>query len=214
MVQEGTIGRVRHIEASYLQSWLVSKAWGDWAKEAQWLWRLSRKHGSNGVLGDVGIHILDFASYGSGADVDRIFTRLKTFDKAPENRIGDYDLDANDSFAMTVEFFQRRHGRGAFQPMGDGASQRVAPEAAWRSRCAGGDPHAAGSTLKGCLGEDIETGTWRDIDAGTVPTNYQRFVDAVTTGEKQEPDFRRAANLQRVLDLSFATETERREMKV
>ncbi len=214
MVLDGTIGRVRHIEASYLQSWLVSKAWGDWAKEAQWLWRLSRKHGSNGVLGDVGIHILDFASYGSAADVERIFTRLKTFDKAPENRIGDYDLDANDSFAMTVEF-----SNGA---MGVVHSSRWATGHLNELRLKlHGDRGALevihtpqGSTLKGCLGEDIETGTWRDIDAGTVPTNYQRFVDAVTTGHSQEPDFRRAATLQRVLDLSFATETERREMKV
>ncbi|MDQ1195590.1 putative dehydrogenase [Rhizobium sp. SORGH_AS 787] len=77
MVLEGRIGKLRHLEASYLQSWLVSKAWGDWMTESKWLWRLSTKHGSNGVLGDVGIHILDFASYGAGSDVERIFTRLK-----------------------------------------------------------------------------------------------------------------------------------------
>ena len=40
IVQSGAIGAVRHIEASYLQSWLVSKAWGDWRKESKWLWRL------------------------------------------------------------------------------------------------------------------------------------------------------------------------------
>jgi predicted dehydrogenase len=54
------VGKVKHFEASYLQSWLVSKAWGDWRTESQWLWRLSKKHGSNGVLGDIGVHILDF----------------------------------------------------------------------------------------------------------------------------------------------------------
>ncbi|TGS36171.1 Gfo/Idh/MocA family protein, partial [Mesorhizobium sp. M8A.F.Ca.ET.182.01.1.1] len=97
------IGKVRHLEASYLRSWLVSKAWGDWMTESKWLWRLSTKHGSNGVLGDVGIHILDFASYGAGSDVQRIFTRLKTFDKYEGNKIGAYDLDANDSFTMTAE---------------------------------------------------------------------------------------------------------------
>ena len=104
IVTSGQIGTVRHVEASYLQSWLVSKAWGDWRTESQWLWRLSRKHGSNGVLGDIGVHILDFASYGSGLEIEHVFARLKTFDKAPGNKIGDYDLDANDSFAMTVDF--------------------------------------------------------------------------------------------------------------
>ena len=65
---------------------------------------VSTKHGSNGVLGDIGIHILDFASYGAGLDIDHVFCRLKTFDKAPGNKIGEYDLDANDSFTMSVDF--------------------------------------------------------------------------------------------------------------
>ena len=104
MVLDGQIGAVRHVEASHLQSWLVGKAWGDWKSESKWLWRLSKKHGSNGALGDIGIHIVDFASYGSGLDVAHVFGRLKTFDKAPGNKIGEYDLDANDSFTMNVDF--------------------------------------------------------------------------------------------------------------
>ena len=103
-VLAGEVGAVRHVEASHLQSWLVGNAWGDWKTDSKWLWRLSKKHGSNGALGDIGIHIVDFASYGSGLDVVHVFARLKTFDKAPpSNTIGEYDLDANDSFAMSVK---------------------------------------------------------------------------------------------------------------
>src|SRR5581483_3360360 len=57
-VKSGRIGNLRHFEASYLQSWLVSRHWGDWRTGPQWLWRLSTKHGSNGVVGDIGIHII------------------------------------------------------------------------------------------------------------------------------------------------------------
>ena len=103
IVLSGAIGAVKHVESSYLQSWLVSKAWGDWRTESQWLWRLSKKHGSNGVLGDIGVHILDFASYGSGLEIEHVFARLKTFDKAEGNKIGEYTLDANDSFVMSVD---------------------------------------------------------------------------------------------------------------
>jgi predicted dehydrogenase len=63
MVAAGDIGTVRHFEASYLQSWLTQPAWGEWREQSQWLWRLSSAHGSKGVLGDVGIHILDFATF-------------------------------------------------------------------------------------------------------------------------------------------------------
>src|SRR5690606_20209247 len=43
LVEAGAIGAVKHVEASYLQSWLVSKAWGDWRTDPGWLWRLSTK---------------------------------------------------------------------------------------------------------------------------------------------------------------------------
>lgn len=200
MVLAGKIGNVRHVEASYLQSWLVSKAWGDWATESRWLWRLSTKHGSNGVLGDVGIHILDFAAYGIGADVASFTSKLKTFDKAPGNRIGEYDLDANDSFVMTAEFSNgalgvihaSRFATGHLNELrlrihGDKGALEVihTPEF---------------SSLKGCLGPDIEQGIWRELDAGKVATNYQRFAAAVKAGTPAQPDFRYAADLQRVID--------------
>ncbi|WP_436087776.1 Gfo/Idh/MocA family protein [Pararhizobium sp. LjRoot255] len=214
MVLAGEIGEVRHIEASYLQSWLVSKAWGDWATESQWLWRLSTRHGSNGVLGDVGIHILDFAGYGAASDIEHVFARLKTFDKAPGNRIGEYDLDANDSFTMTAEFANGAMGVIHASRWATGHLNEL------RLRMHG-DKGAIevihtpdGSTLRVCLGEDIEKGLWKDVDAGTVLTNYQRFIDAIRAGKTEEPGFRHAADLQKILDLALLTEKERRELAV
>ncbi|CAN7290265.1 Gfo/Idh/MocA family oxidoreductase [Pararhizobium sp. LjRoot235] len=214
LVLAGEIGTLRHIEASYLQSWLVSKAWGDWATESQWLWRLSTKHGSNGVLGDVGIHILDFAGYGAASDIEHVFARLKTFDKAPGNRIGEYHLDANDSFTMTAEFANGAMGVIHASRWATGHLNEL------RLRMHG-DKGAIevihtpdGSTLRVCLGEDIEKGLWKDIDAGTVLTNYQRFIDAIRAGKTEEPGFRHAADLQKILDLALLTEKERRELAV
>jgi len=214
MVLAGEIGTVRHVEASYLQSWLVSKAWGDWATEAQWLWRLSTKHGSNGVLGDVGIHILDFAGYGAATDVDHIFARLKTFDKAPGNRIGEYDLDANDSFTMTAEFANGAMGVIHASRWATGHLNELRLRMHGEKGAIEVIHTPDGSTLRACLGKDVETGTWTDIDAGTVPTNYERFVEAVRAGKTAEPGFRHAANLQKVLDLALFTEKERRELRV
>ena len=214
MVLAGEIGHVRHVEASYLQSWLVSKAWGNWATESQWLWRLSTKHGSNGVLGDVGIHILDFAGYGAASDVEHVFARLRAFDKAPDNRIGEYDLDANDSFTMTVDFANGALGVIHASRWATGHLNEL------RLRMHGDRGaleviHSTeGSRLRGCLGEDVEKAVWREIDAGTVPTNYQRFAAAVVANQQVEPGFRHAADLQKVLDLAIETEKERRELKV
>jgi predicted dehydrogenase len=201
MVLAGEVGAVRHIEASHLQSWLVGNAWGDWKSESKWLWRLSKKHGSNGALGDIGIHIVDFASYGSGLDVAHVFARLKTFDKAPPtNKIGEYDLDANDSFTMNVDF-----SNGA---VGTIQASRTAPGQLDQLRLrVYGDKGSietvydtGKSTLRACLGPDVNTATWRDVAFEPVETNYQRFVAAVRAGKTEEPSFRRAANIQKVLD--------------
>ncbi|MDI6836834.1 Gfo/Idh/MocA family protein [Ciceribacter thiooxidans] len=214
MVLAGEIGKVRHIEASYLQSWLVSKAWGDWSTESQWLWRLSTKHGSNGVLGDVGIHILDFAGYGAATDIDHIFARLKTFEKAPGNRIGEYDLDANDSFTMTAEFTNGAMGVIHASRWATGHLNEL------RLRIHG-DKGALEvihrpdrSVLRACLQEDVELAVWKEIEVDPVATNYQKFIAAIREGRGQEPNFRHAANLQKILDLAMVTELERRELSV
>jgi predicted dehydrogenase len=212
IVTSGQIGAVKHVEASYLQSWLVSKKWGDWRTGPQWLWRLSKKHGSNGVLGDIGVHILDFASYGAGLDIEHVFARLKTFDKAPGNKIGDYDLDANDSFTMAVDFSNgalgvihaTRWATGHFNELrlrvyGEKGGVEVQHRHDW-------------SKLRVCLGDDIETGDWKEMEVPAVETNYERFVKAVKAGKTMEPSFRHAANLQKVLDLAMVSDTEHKEL--
>jgi predicted dehydrogenase len=212
MVLAGEIGQVRHVEASYLQSWLISKFWGDWRTDPKWLWRLSRSHGSNGVLGDVGIHILDFASYGAGLEVERVFCRLKTFDKAPGNRIGDYEFDANDSFIMSVEFVSGAVGVVHATRWATGHLNEL------RLRIYGDRGgievvhNLKDSQLKVCNGQNIETAEWQMLDPGSVPTNYQRFVDATRSGTQAEPSFRHAAELQKVLDLAVVADERRAEL--
>ena len=93
LVAAGAIGEVRHVAASYLQSWLIGNHWGEWKTESRWLWRLSSANGSKGTLGDIGIHILDATTLVAGAAATSVNCRLKTFAKAPGDRIGDDLLD-------------------------------------------------------------------------------------------------------------------------
>ncbi|MBZ9654780.1 Gfo/Idh/MocA family protein [Phyllobacterium lublinensis] len=214
LVTGGEVGKIRHVEASYLQSWLVSKQWGDWRSESKWLWRLSKKHGSNGTLGDVGVHILDFVVHGTDTEIDEIFCRLKAFDKADGNRIGEYELDANDSFTMTVSFTNGALGVVHSSRWATGHVNEL------RLRVYGDKGSFEvvhrhdGSKLLACLGDDIETATWREIEAEPVSTNYQRFVDAVRQGKVLEPSFLHAAKLQKALDLANITEIDRREHRL
>jgi predicted dehydrogenase len=205
MVREGAIGTVRHFEASYLQSWLTQPAWGQWDKESQWLWRLSTRHGSKGVLGDVGIHILDFATFVAGMDATQISCLLQTFDKAPGGQIGEYVLDANDSATMQVRLSNGALGTVAATRFASGHLNDLrlrlygltgGIEVAFENQV---------SRLRACLGEDIQTGTWHEVDCPEVPTVYQRFIAAIRGEGPADPDFARGAALQVLLDKAEAS---------
>lgn len=208
LVQSGVIGQLRHFEASYLQSWLTQPAWGDWKTESQWLWRLSTAHGSKGVLGDVGIHILDFLSFAAGSNAKDISCRLKTFDKAPGGRIGEYVLDANDSFTMQAELENGALGTISASRFASGHLNDL------RLRLYGdkGGLEVAFENNTGrlrlCDEASLETAAWKDIEVDPVPTVYERFVNAVRSGEASDPGFEHGARLQTVLDLAERSDKE------
>jgi predicted dehydrogenase len=122
-------------------------------------------------------------------------------------------LDANDSFTMAVDFSNGALGvvhssRWATGHLNELKLRMYGEKGGLEVR------HTTeGSSLHACTGADIETATWHEIDAGTVPTNYDRFVEAVRKGVNVEPTFRHATNLQKVLDLAMVAEEQRKELK-
>jgi predicted dehydrogenase len=200
MVRDGAIGTIRHFEASYLQSWLTQPAWGHWDREPQWLWRLSTKHGSKGVLGDVGIHILDFATFIAGMDATQVSCLLQTFDKAPGGQIGEYVLDANDSATMQVRLANGALGTVAATRFATGHLNDLRLRLYGQTGGLEVRFEKTVSALRACLGDNVQTGTWVDVDCPPVPTIYQRFIAAIRGEGVADPDFARGAALQRLLD--------------
>jgi len=214
MVESGEIGEVRHVQASYLQSWLTGRHWGDWRSDERWLWRLSSRHGSKGVLGDIGVHILDFVTYGTALDIVALSARMKVFDKAEGNAIDVYTLDVNDSVAMTVEFTNGALGVVHMSRFATGKANEL-------DLLIHGDKGAlkiwantTDSSLETCLGSDIDTQTWTPYDLPPTPRNEERFVIALLSGVNGEPDFRHAARVQKLLDLAFVADAEGRMLPV
>ena len=213
MVHKGELGRVIHVEAVYRQSWLASRAWGDWKGNIAWLWRLSTKHGSKGVLGDIGVHILDFASYAAG-DIASVNCLLKTFNKVKGNRVREYVLDANDSAVITVE-------------LANGAVGTI-HTSRWQTGYANclelhihGDKGAirinldkSYTELDVCKGKDVHSRVWKTVKCGNTPNIYQRFARSVRTGKNDQPDFARGAAIQKVIDACFESNKRGRTVKV
>lgn len=204
MVASGELGEIRHVEASYRQSWLVGKHWGDWRVEPTWLWRLSSSHGSRGVLGDVGIHILDFATHVVGTLPSAVSARLKTFDKAEGGVVGEYTLDANDSAVLSCEWPNGALGVIHTSRFMTGYGNVLRLHVFGTKGALELDHRSTSTRLTACSGDAVDTLAWREVGAEEVPTNYHRFVDAILLGGPREPSFRRAADLQKILDSCFS----------
>ncbi|KUM80272.1 Gfo/Idh/MocA family protein [Streptomyces griseorubiginosus] len=72
MVDEGRLGRLRHVRVTYLQDWLVDPA-------APLTWRLRREKAGSGSLGDLGAHIIDLAQYLAGEPLAGVSALTETF---------------------------------------------------------------------------------------------------------------------------------------
>lgn len=198
-IDEGRLGDIRHVDAAYRQSWLASPYWGEWSEEDAWLWRLSTAHGSTGVLGDIGIHILDFVTAGVGMDISGLQCRLHTFDKAPGNRIGEYALDANDSCVINMQMSNgalgvvqmSRYQTGYFNDL----SLTIHGTLGALKVCTG----QAGDSLMACLGDDRHGPVWEEVACVPQPDTFDRFVQAMRSGQSGSPDFAHAAGLQHYL---------------
>jgi len=213
LVRAGRLGEIVHVEASYRQSWLSSKVWGDWKTNPAWLWRLSTKHGSRGVLGDIGVHILDFASFPVGP-IRSVQARLKTFTKLKGRRRGAYPLDANDSALMQVEFANGALGVIHATRWATGHANSLALSVHGTKGALRLDLDHSTDEVQVCLGSDIHRPRWSIVKAQPTPNIYERFIAAIRSGRSGEPDFARGAEIQKVLDRCFDSDRSGRAVRV
>jgi len=76
------------------------------------------------------------------------------------------------------------------------------------------DLNASRDTLKinRILGRDAME--WETLHCGTTPTIYQRFIRSIETGEQDQPDFARGAEIQAVLDACHESDQTDKTIKV
>ena len=212
-VRRGEIGELRHVEASYLQGWLLSSTWGDWRKTPALLWRLSTRHGSRGVLGDLGVHLVDLATYPAGP-ISRVHCRLKAYAKARGGRVGGYVLDANDSAVMVAEFANGAIGTLHTTRWCGGHENHLFLRIAGSKGTVEMDSERSTTRYRICAGTDLDGGRWRERSGPPVPSIYRRFIAAICSGGTYAPDFARGAFVQRVLEACFASDSRGVPVKV
>lgn len=202
IIKSNQLGDVRHVSANYYQSWLTSKIWGNWREEDRWLWRLSKEHGSNGALGDTGVHIFDFTVNAVG-DIKEICADLKTY-KEKGTKIRKYTLDANDGFTSMVRFKNGAIGTVTNTRYATGYANTLILEVF----CEKGavkveldEYRNKWSTLNICEGDNINSIKWETIECSQTPSNFERFIRSIKENTNDQPNFTQGAKIQKILDM-------------
>ncbi|MFH0919691.1 MAG: Gfo/Idh/MocA family oxidoreductase [Fibrobacterota bacterium] len=215
LIRKDGIGRILHVESSYLQSWLVSKAWGDFRTKSAWQWRLSTRHGSAGVLGDIGCHIYDMTTLLAG-DISEIYSKLETFDKGvPGNRIGEYVFDANDSFVSNVTFKNKALGTVHSSRWATGQQNSLRTRVYGTKGAIEIDLDRSYDEYKICTGKkDIDKFEWKNVKCKKTPNMYQRFVNSIRTGKNDPSNFENGVKIQAYLHYSMVSGKSHKPVKV
>ena len=204
LIAAGKLGEIVHVDASYLQSWLVSTQWGDWRTSPGLGWRLSTRHGSTGVLGDLGVHLVDFVSYAAG-EIKWVNAHLKAFSKIKGRKHGEYTLDANDTALMQVEFKNGALGMLHMTRWATGHLNTVELLVCGTKGAIRFNLDRSFDKLEISTGDDLHPAKWKEIDCPAVPKIQERFVKSIRTGVNDQPDFQRGAEVQKVLDACFVS---------
>jgi predicted dehydrogenase len=203
MVEAGEIGEVRLAQGAYWQGWVAAPIWGHWSEE-RWLWRLQSAAGSGGVLGDIGCHVLDWATAVAG-DPRRVRCWLSTFPKIDRDGQArtEYDgkpLDANDTAVIELEL--------------ESGATMVLQASRWASGIRESRTLQVHGTKGGLrltlnrpgdrsleysVGDGPSQARWETVELEETPNVPERFISAIQTGAFEQPDLLRGAQIQALL---------------
>ncbi len=109
LIQEGRLGKIYHIRATYLQDWIMDPAF-------PLVWRLSKEVTGSGTHGDIAAHSLDLARFLVG-EFSEVVGMMETFikqrpiaevsgglsAKAESGKMGDVEVDDASAFLARFE---------------------------------------------------------------------------------------------------------------
>lgn len=197
------LGRVYHIRAFYLQSWLSNPG-------TPMVWRLQSERTGTGVLGDLGAHITDLAQSLVGDDITRVTGMMKTF---VDQRPGTVDaqkketVDVDDACMYGAEF--KNGAMGVFEASRNGTGR---PDH-WRIEIDAEKGaviyDSVDRTVKLSLAEGpARRAGWIELpiparygaDGVEFQNEFAHFVDCIRSGETPKPSFADGFKTERVLD--------------
>lgn len=199
-VAQGEIGEIVHFEAHYHQSWLTANYWGDYRVTPGFHWRLSKAHGSKGVLGDIGVHLIDFVNFASGKEMSLLHCALGCF---PKDVVDGYVFDANDSAILTTRMGNGALGTLQMTRWASGEKNTIRLRLYGTKGGIAIDLGRTWNSFRICKGEGLDDAQWKTVRCPPTPNMWERFVRSIRTGENDQPDFATGTAVQKLLDDAF-----------
>jgi predicted dehydrogenase len=123
-------------------------------------------------------------------------------------------LDANDSVVFAVEFANGAVGSIQATRWSAGHPNRLFLKISGTLGAVEIDSDRTTDGYRICSGPDLDKARWRERKAPAVPTIYARFISSIRTGVREQPDFARGAEVQKVLDAGFKSDSLGRPVRV
>src|SRR5262249_44720332 len=139
---------------------------------------------------------------------------LVTFPKVEGDKVGEYVLDANDSVAMTARLRSGALATVVATRFATGYLNELSLSLHGTKGALKVETDGQVSSLYACLGPDMDLSRWRKVRTPAVRRNARRFADALVSGENGDPSFRRAAEIQKLIDAAFQSSASDRQVTV
>lgn len=207
LARSGALGQIRHVHSSYLQSWIPSRPWDNQDWRATFLfWKLCTSEGSGGVLNDLGCHLLDLTTACS-EDLSAVRCDLRSYPKPLDGKmVSSYEgkqLDANDTAMIELQFASGGIGIAHTTRWATGYINAIHLEVHGSEGAIRFDLDSSYEALEFCLGEARHAGKWERQVLPPAPSIFERFVKAVQTGQQDQPDLFRGAQIQAYMEAAF-----------
>jgi predicted dehydrogenase len=227
LVAGGYIGRGFHADFQYLAGY---------ARRNEYMWRFDRRR-ANGVLGDLGSHMIHFAHWLVG-DIVKVNAHLASFVERPGD--GDQPPDpANDSALLIVEFASGAHGaiqvsavsqfgeRDSEQHIslfGEAGSLRV--DVAFFGREAGAGLFGARGDADQFQAIPVPDELWQGVDRSSFaaaqvpglftvqPIGPRLFIDSILEDKPASPNFYDGFKVQQVIDAALQSHQTGRQVSI
>jgi len=215
LIDDGEIGEIRQVRVHYLQDWGADP-------EDPWTWRMDEDLAGAGALGDLGSHSVDLARFLVGeqaGDIERVSGHLETFveERPVEGSDETRPVTVDDAYTAQAAF--ANGAMGTF-----GASRVALGHKNDHSITVHGSEGSLRFSLERPNELDVRSGAGRGYETilmtdesdpyishwwppghvlgwehTFVHEDYE-FLSSAATGERYEPSFETACEVQRVLD--------------